>query len=302
MEELNELKQALIRRKFIPLDKSWIIRMGFLDIVNGYDDIIKFLKKQKDLGEDINALLRVAEKWETREPLDVGESGTIYRLFRFYLWKNKIKRELIKRGTLKNRQICDNPEIVDWPIKKLLTLDGGSSQWANASILCGNIEKIKNSSRYLNMTYEAIKYWKEKRKRNETWEPRFDGTLLPQTVAFISFVRGEKFNFDKKVLDDCDLYCFFRAFNIINKEQGEKKWPHIVYHESNRIKEMEEQLKNYKQGKEITLKDHRVAQAIAMLALVENKQVRFSNPECVNKTWPQFWEFLKYVEENYKNA
>ena len=70
-------------KKFIPLDKSSIIGMGLLDIINGYKDIETFLGQQKILSENLLALKRASELWRTNEPIDVGESGTLYRLLQF---------------------------------------------------------------------------------------------------------------------------------------------------------------------------------------------------------------------------
>jgi hypothetical protein len=93
-----------------------------------------------------------------------------------------------------------------------------------------------------------------------------------------------------------DDYCFARAFNLIDKTEGERRWPELRSHESDRLEEMELQLSNLSEGIEINSKDHRVVQSIAELALYRNKEVRFSFPECVSKSWPQFWEFMKYAE------
>ncbi|KKR67734.1 MAG: hypothetical protein UU10_C0037G0003 [Parcubacteria group bacterium GW2011_GWF1_40_6] len=42
--------------KFIPLDKSWLTRIGVLDIINVYTDIEKFIDNQKDINDDILAI------------------------------------------------------------------------------------------------------------------------------------------------------------------------------------------------------------------------------------------------------
>ena len=67
--------------------------------------------------------LRIVNNWENDESLDVGESGTLYRFLRFVLWKKGIDKPIIKRGSLLGRQICNDPDIIDWPLAKLLTLD-----------------------------------------------------------------------------------------------------------------------------------------------------------------------------------
>jgi 5-enolpyruvylshikimate-3-phosphate synthase len=55
-------------------------------------------------------------------------------------------------------------------------------------------------------------------------------------------------------------------------------------------------IKKLEDDQEINSRDHRVVQAIAMLSLVKNKEANFSFPDCVNKSWPQFWDFLEYTK------
>ncbi len=274
---------------YIPLDKSWIIRMGILDITNGYEDIINFLKKQDWLGEDLLALLKVSMDWNTNNPLNVGESGTLYRFVKFALWKQGKEREIIKQGTLKDRKICDSQEIVNWPLEKLLDLDNGTSQWASASVLMGNKEKVKNLPNKLKLTYEAIEHWNLKRKNDLCWEPRYDETIERQAKAFFNFLKTDKMYFVPRHSED---YCFARAFGLITSKKGEEEFPSLIGHETNRIKEMEYALKEAKKYEHISSKDHRVVQAIAMKYMGEGIVLDIENPDSVNKSWPRFWGFL----------
>jgi 5-enolpyruvylshikimate-3-phosphate synthase len=49
----------------------------------------------------------------------------------------------------------------------------------------------------------------------------------------------------------------------------------------------------------IDSKDHRVVQSIAMFAFYNGEVPEFSHPECVSKSWPQFWKFMDFVKKNY---
>ena len=270
----------LIEQGYIPLDKSWIIRMGVLDLINGNDKTVKFLEKQENLGDDLKSLLRVLKSWDNSE-IDVGESGTLYRFLKFASWKLGLNKKFILRGTLEERKICDNPEIVSWFLKKLLELDNKTSQWASASVLFGNKEVIENPPFKLELTYEAVKCW------SKDWEPRYDRTILKQAVTFLKLLKGKKnIGF---ILKQAESYCFARVFGFVNKEIGEKMFPNLHGHESDRILEMEEQLKNG----EVSSKDHRVVQAMAMYQKVNGIKGKVLFPGCVDKSWPQFWEFLK---------
>jgi len=276
----------LEQQGYIPLDKSWTIRLGVLDLIQDCDECAKFLDQQENLGDDLQALKRCVIAWKENKPLDVGESGTLYRFLRFASWKLRKKVSFIKQGTLQKREMCDNPDIVNYTIKELLKLDKGTSQWANVAVLLGAPVTIDNPPYHFQMTVEAIDYW----EAHEALIPRYDQTILEQAVAFLHLLRNRKMNFIPKQQED---YCFARAFNLITKEQGAETWPSLFRHESNRIEEMEIQLNKYKTNQPITSDDHRVVQAIAMKAKVEGVQVNVAHPEAVNKTWPQFWKFLE---------
>src|SRR3989344_406940 len=130
--------------KFIPLDKSWIIRMGVLDVLNDRPESISFLKSQKELSEDLKALYQAALEWPLKNKIHVGESGTLFRFLQFASWKYKLDKTFVKEGTLLNRKICDNPNIVNFSLKELLKLDNNTSQWASAAVLTGNTERLED--------------------------------------------------------------------------------------------------------------------------------------------------------------
>jgi hypothetical protein len=278
--------------RYIPLDKSWIIRMGILDLINNHSDTINFLKNQDKLSDDLQALLQALIDWNSKQKIYVGESGTLYRFLQFASWKLNLGKKFILKGTLQKRKIFNNPEIVNWKLKDLLNLDNKTSQWASAAVLLRNKEKIINPPFKLKLTYEAVRHWKEKRAKKECWILRYDKTILAQAEAYLNLLKTGKINFIPKQAED---YCFARAFNLITKEEGERKWLSLRSHESDRIEEMEKSLDNYKNNKEIESKDHRVIQAIVMSSKAENKEVKIKFCQAVNKSWPQFWDFLKYI-------
>jgi len=277
--------------KYIPLDKSWMMRLGFLDLVKGYKDIGKFLDEQETLCDDLQTLKKVCEKWNTKEPLDVGESGTLYRFLRFYFWKKREERKLILRGTLKDRKICNNPSIINWTLKKLLELDNQTSQWASASVLNGNGEKVENPLLKLQLTYEAVEHWKEARTAGKCWEARLDEAIARQAIAFLNLLKTGKLKFKPEHSED---YCLARAFNLITPEEGKKRWPSLQGHESNRLLEMERALEEAKNHGRISSEDHRVIQAVMMRYMAERKQLDVKHKNAVNKSWPKFGDFMDY--------
>src|SRR3989344_5973106 len=165
------MKQDLINKGYIPLDKSWMIRIGVLDLVHGYDDCVKFLEQQYDaLNDDLQSLHQASLHWKEGRSIDVGASGTLYRFLRFASWKLREDRTFILQGTLKKRTICNDPSIVDWTLEQLLQLDHGTSQWASASVLMGNEERIHSPPYKLQLTYDTVDHWKTARKHRKHWK------------------------------------------------------------------------------------------------------------------------------------
>jgi len=294
--EMNEYKKI---SQYIPLDKSWMIRLGVLDMVNGYDDIIKFLSKQEVLSEDLQALYRTARDYKNDKPLDIGESGTLYRFLRFASWKLKKEKKFILRGSLKNRKICNNPAIIKWPLEKLLTLDNGTSQWASASVLMGNTETVQNPPYKLRLTYETVSHWNSRRNSSLCWLQRKDETIAKQADAYIELLKNRKTSFKTRHSED---YCFARAFNLVTPEEAKQKWPSLKGHESNRIEHMEEVIARADNQEIIESKDHRVVQAIVMRQKLRKEPIYIIDKIVVNKSWPQFWDFLEYCEKMLKKT
>lgn len=279
----------LIEEGYIPLDKSWIIRMGILDLFNNYDDIDEFLEQQKELCDDLKALQKALINWKSGNSIYVGESGTLYRFLKFASWKSNLNKKFILSGSLLKRKICDDPEIINYSLEKLLKLDDGTSQWASAAVLLGNKEKISNPPYKLKITYEAISHWEKQRAKRLSWQPRYDETILRQAETFLKLLKGEKISFIPQQAED---YCFSRALKFITKEEGKSRWPSLLGHESNRLEEMEKMIDNSDREIEINSADHRVIQAIAMRQKIKNKPIKFLYPLSANKSWPQFWKFL----------
>jgi len=268
---------TLEEQGYIPLDKSWIMRMGVLDIINESDDIITFLESQGNLGDDLEALLRCVKAWKNNQPLDVGESGTLYRFLRYASLKLNKPTRFIKSGTLEKRseQFYDDPNMINDSLEELIRKSKGSSQLASAALLCRAacvIEKpeypitMTKPEYHIAMTLEAREHWERMRDKDQSWHPRNDQTLLRQAETYLFLLHKGNLNFLPKQQED---YCMARAFGIIEKEQGASEWKSLFTHESNRIKEMETTMHQYRNYGIITSKDHRVVQAIAMKTVAD---------------------------------
>lgn len=285
-------RDTLIEQDYIPLDKSWIIRMGVLDLLHGSTRINSFLASQKNLSDDLKALKRAARDWPRKKVIDVGESGTLYRFLQYISWYQKLGKKFILRSTLRKRKITSDPAIVKLPVSQLLMLDYGTSQWASAAVLAGAKIDTPRLPVKLALTREAVRYWEQHRQKRKPWEPRYDETITRQAIVFIQILNRKRPHFVPRHSED---YCFARAFGYITPYQGKRRWPSLRGHESDRISEMETQLTRAWSGKVITSRDHRVVQSIAMAWWVKGERVKFSHPECVSKSWPRFWKFLGYA-------
>ena len=274
--------------KYISYDKSWLIRMGVLDLLHGFRDTEDFIGKQSEsLGTDIDALARASAQWRKGQPIEVGESGTLYRFLQYAAWKLGSDAKFVKSGTLQNRKIYNKPDVVTMSLEKLLALDNGTSQWASIAVLMGNDDPKPNPMPYkLGLTYEALEHWKNSRNAGRTWQARKDETIARQADAYIGFLRTGKMNFKPEQAED---YCFARAFGILSAAEGEVLWPSLRTHESDRIVEMEKALSQ----SDVSSKDHRVVQAVAMK---KHDKVTFLYPECVTKSWPKFWDWFTAVD------
>ena len=284
-----ELKR--VDSRLIPLDKSRAIRMWFLDKMVGLNETADFLRaSKKELPSDLKTLLRADGEWLQSDNIHVGESGTLYRLLRFASWKWGLEVKFIKEGTLLKREVSDDSNIINLPLSKLLKLDHETSQWATAALLTGNEETVHNPPYKLQVTWDVMREWEAHRKRNQPMPVPDDETIARQAHAFANRI-DDGILFIPLQAED---YCFARAFNIMNVEEAESKWPSLAGHESKRPMEMERGLAALEDRKVIESDDHRVVQALAMLARARGWPIdcKAEVQDSVNKSWPQFWTFL----------
>lgn len=64
-------------------------------------------------------------------------------------------------------------------------------------------------------------------------------------MAFIDLMAGREVNFIPQQAED---YCFARAFGLMNRKDGEARWPKLHGHESDRLEEMEIMIEKARQG------------------------------------------------------
>lgn len=272
--------------KDLPQSKSWAIRMIFMDMLYGAKTgykIIRYFEKEdkKSLADDIRAALDCAKNYLNGEHIfNVRNSGTVCRFLIYLLDGQKYK--IIKGRQLAKRKMNAPKNISKLPLAKLLKL--GTSQFASAAILAG-VKPTGKLPPKCRLTVEAKKSY----FNNEgEWIPKYDGVILGQLRHFL---------FAEKITNPiAEDYCYLRAFNLITREEGKRRWPELANHECDRLKVMEKICQKGFNRKVWAPDDHRVVMAVAMRQKDLGLPMRVTNKKCVAKSWPRFWEWLNSIK------
>lgn len=278
-------------REFVPVDKSDTHRCLALDELEGFNDGEVMLDSLgSPLPDDVSAFFRSLRQYRTNEPVEVGEGGAVYRslLYRSYLFNEP--RTFVKSGTLKTRSVYENPDMITMPFSALLTLDGGTSQYASARLIWDRDAVVPfgllHSKYKLQITADAITHWYKQREAGYCWEPKKDETIAAQMAAYLGALATGEMDFYPIQAED---FCFAYAYGKMSVKAAQVRWGQLANHESNRFQSMPEAIKQATNGEIITSNDHRVVQAIALRFGLPSS--RFSNPGCVTKSFPLFWKF-----------
>jgi hypothetical protein len=189
-------KFELIEKGLIPISKYWSTRLGFLDIINSTKHFIPLLEGRDDIGNDLRAMIQVSYDWKDKKEINVGEGGALFRYLQFASWKYGLGKVFIKEKTLKERQVTNNPEIVNWPISELLKLDNCTPQWASAAILLGNKEETPRDY-FLDLSKEALKHYEKVRQEGGFCELRYDDTIIRQASSFLELLETGKIDYSR---------------------------------------------------------------------------------------------------------
>lgn len=291
---------------YCPLDKSKIIRYCLMDYINGFSDhAIDFLNKH-DLGDDLKRLKQFLENPDS-DFINVGESATLWRFLRFITLKENKTCILYKEGTLKNRKLYEDKNIINKSLEELLNqkIDQGTSQWISAYMLYNHNKDYSNNYPlpFKSITTDnCIKIWYNTFNKKPRWElsDLKDNTIKKQMEFFHSiFWLGHDDN--QWFPEQAEDYCIGRAFNKLSMKQGENLWSQLKNHESNRLEEMETMMEYFEKGfNRFRTKDHRIIMAIAMKIKLKEKNrnifsIRQEIPfwDNTDKAFPQFWGWLQ---------
>lgn len=250
--------------------------------------------------DDIVAAAAVGEGWESRVPVPVGESGTLFRIFSYFdedeyqTWHSWPHRTFLRTGTLRTRPITPAAEIYRLPQAELLKVDNGTSQYATAAVLCGDSERLANAPYRLQQTYDIYDSWLGNGRQLDWSAPLIeDETIRLQAEAMARLALGKGLDFEVRHSEDVPLGI---AFGLISLDEAAQRFPSVIGHESNRIVEMRRGLELYKNGVAIDSPDHRVVQALTLLALAQEKPITVTNLGCVAKSWPLFYDFVSFLK------
>ena len=266
------------QQALLPWHKSLIIRFAFLDLIAGIPErSIRWLDDHYDeLGDDLRALLRTLKQYLAGENLDVGESDTLRVFWIKFLEHTNEKRKIITRGTLDNRD----------------PLDQESSKWASADVLLGKRPPAVDP--HIALTYQARNEWEQATERGEMWPARKDDIITECIEAYAEYKRTGVMELR---LNNSEKGCQGVAFGLISWREMRRRWPKSVNHESNRPEAMRIAMRRARLRKvlrwlKIDSDDHRVVMAMAMLGVPYEA---FSNPMCVTKSCPFFWDILPLI-------
>ena len=280
-----------MKNKYLPLSKSWAIRMIFLDMIygksTGYKVINHFRKQKKsDLSNDINAAMRCAENYISGEhKYNVGNAGMVYRLLVYVMYGKKYKLRMgdqLRKRLIKRKERETLPKnLTALPLEKLIKL--GTSQYASASLLLGT-EPVHDLHPKCDLTIEARQVYFA---NDGEWISRHDEVIIGQLRHFLY---GEKI--ENPIGED---YCYLRAFNIMTHAEGKRRLPELADHESDRLAVMEEICEKGFDRLVNTDDDHRVFMAVVLKQISLGLPIRITHKWCVRKSYPAF---LKWVKQN----
>jgi hypothetical protein len=254
---------------FLPWDKSQIIRFVFLDLIAGIPErSIAWLKSHYDeLGDDLRALLQTLEEYLAGQDLNVGESDTLRVFWIKFLEHTSDSRHIITSGSLADR----DPAAPH------------SSKWASIAVLLGESTQISPAPPHLQLTYQTKWEWEQATGRGEMWTPRKDKVITECINAYLVWLETNVMPLE---LDNPEKMCQAMAFGLVTPDEALTLWPSIKDHESNRPEAMRAALDD---PFWVESNDHRVVMAMAMHFVPYEA---FSNPDCVSKSFPRFWDMM----------
>lgn len=254
---------------FLPWDKSQVIRFAFLDLIAGMPErSVTWLEHHyEELGDDLHALLGTLKQYLAGQDLDVNESDTLRVFWSKFLEHTNDSRRIITSGSLDGR----DPAAPN------------SSKWASIAVLLGKNIRTFPLPPHLQLTFQTKWEWEQATGRGEMWTPRKDRVITECVSAYLVWLETNVMPLD---LDNPEKMCQAMAFGLVAPDEALALWPSIKDHESNRPEAMRAALDD---PFWVESDDHRVVMAMAMHFVPYEA---FSQPDCVSKSFPRFWDMM----------
>ncbi|MEN9614562.1 MAG: hypothetical protein RLZZ347_869 [Candidatus Parcubacteria bacterium] len=313
-ERLLMITISPIPPELLPISKSRAIRLLFLGLRDGDDSVIHFISRTYQRGllpDDVVRMLDACRFWNNNQNIQVGESATVLRFLWWLSQAQKSNKNFVREGTLLGRKITLDPEMLNWTIKDLLDperVPERTSQLASVATL-HNPDRYRtfmvSYPHHLAITYEVLDQWYEYKRFQQKVPlpaPGIDATIEAQAKAFLLALRGGGWQFEMLQQEDFP-FAYIMTDGDWALREARKRWPSLAEHESNRFTEVAKAKSDWAQRRVIDSADHRVIQAITMFAMLNRYKVKdimrvTRHPKAVAKSWPAFYMFLDWVQEN----
>jgi hypothetical protein len=295
----SQIIEAL-RYQHVPTDKARLFRYSTIEARYGditvAQEVIRGIPRP---GDDIMAQGRVLASLLKDEPLDVGESGTAYRIWQLPDWRHGWGRVFIKRGTLVRRaqEMPSKAEVLACRGQRELTrLADRTSQWATAAVLDGDAERLtEDVDPKLQLTYDIWDDWHHRQITGEPWTAEKDTVLDRQVNHFLHlYLFGEDIGYE---VTEAEEFPYGFYFGNVGLEEAQDRFASLPHHESNRLVEVPRALELARVGEPIAVDDHRIIQMVGFFGLLTGTEVYFEHPEAVNKTWPGYFDLIQAARE-----
>ena len=289
--------RELLSSPYVPLGKSEIIRLAFLDLLNGRPkDTVNFLEGQSDLSNDLKDTHKLL-----RDGYTETESRTLKWLGKITTELSGIELEIRPIGTLVGRDTEFSRADAELPAAELIKKYNSSQPATGVAInlsVNGDFERYAAAPHHLAMTYKIIDHWRERRAAGKMWLPHYDVTINRQVAAFLGTLKTGVCSFIPVEQMQPEDFCFAYSFGLVSVEQAKRLWPSLSGHESNRFEEMPRVMEAIRVGRKSPTRDHRAIMSGAWAAWVFYREMaEFEYPEAVAKSFPGFFKFMAEITQ-----
>lgn len=285
----------------IPYDKYWILQMGILDMINDKDSIFIFLENNQNITEELKNFKITYLDWTfNKNIVYVGYSNYIYYVLIYIIYKKNLNIELFTDDNIKKINDNEIKKILDFSQNNLIDLgekDIYYIYFASALILLGDEERLDSPPLFIKKTYKIVDEWNKSYNMDENWDLKYDPIIEHQFNYLKKYNSNNHISFIPKYSEDFFYYSILRdnlkikknSYNCFNK----------IKQNLLLLKEIKDTLYQYKTDKTILSKNDRIIQAIVIKSILEKKNIKVKYPNCVQKSWNNFWNYFSNKFNKY---